>query len=327
MTLLYPQYLYLLGILPLVAGWYIYRRHSGHAALRISSMSFVSQRGGWRTYLRHFPIALRLVALALLIIALARPQSAGSWEEQDAEGIDIVLTMDISSSMLAMDFSPNRLEAAKRVATTFVSSREHDNIGLVVFAGESFTASPLTTNHATVINRLADMSPGIIEDRTAIGLGLVTAINRLRESDTESKVIVLLTDGSNNAGDVSPQMAAQLAASYGITIHTIGMGSLSGYAPVPIMSNGFARTQPMEVDLDEDTMREIARLTGGVYYRASDDNSLDAIYREIDKLETTKLQTRNYHIVGEHYGLFVLLALLMVLLEFALRHTLLRTNP
>lgn len=327
MTLLYPNFLYLLILLPIVLGWQIYRRHSGFASLRFSGGSFLPYHGGWRVHLINVPIGLRLAALALLIIALARPQREGSWEEQETEGIDIMLTMDISTSMLAMDFSPNRLEAAKRVATSFVSGREHDNIGLVVFAGESFTAAPLTTNHATIINRLTDMTPGIIEDQTAIGLGLITAINRLRESQTNSKVIILLTDGVNNTGDVSPLLAAQMAANYGITIHTIGMGSLSGAAPIPILSNGFARQQMVEVDIDEKAMQEIARLTGGLYYRASDDRSLENIYKEIDQLETTKLRTRSYHVIGEYYGLFVLWAVILTAIEYILRHTLLRINP
>lgn len=327
MTFLYPSLLYLLLLLPLVAAWYIYRRNTGHASLRTASLCFV-QHSGWRTHLRHLPIGLRLVALALLIVALARPQVKGSWEEHDAEGIDIMLAMDISSSMLSMDFQPNRLEAAKSVATSFVSSRENDNLGLVVFAGESFTACPLTTDHATLLNRIAEMQTGIILDRTAIGLGLVTAINRLRESKTESKVIILLTDGSNNAGDISPQMAAQLAATYGITIHTIGMGSLSGEAPYPMQSFfGDVRVRNVPVDIDEGTLREIAETTKGLYFRASDNKSLDAIYTEIDKLEKTKLKTRSYQSISERYHLFALWGLLLLLLEFVLRHTLLRTNP
>lgn len=315
-------------MLPLVIGWHVYRRHSGHASVRVSSLRFVGPKRGLRTYLIHLPLVLRVAALALLIIALARPQSTGSWEEHDTEGIDIMLTMDLSSSMLSMDFTPNRLEAAKRVASTFVAHREYDNLGLVVFAGESFTASPLTTDHASLLNRIAEMRIGIIEDRTAIGLGLVTAINRLRESKTPSKVIILLTDGSNNAGDISPQMAAQIAQTYSITIHTIGMGSLSGEAPYPVQSFfGDTRVRNVPVDIDEDTMREIAQTTGGLYFRASDDASLDAVYQEIDKLEKTKLQTRSYHTVSERYQLFALWGLLLLLVEFILRHTILRTNP
>lgn len=328
MTLLHPSYLYLLLILPILAGWYIYRRHKGHASLRIPSLRLVAGASGIRTYLRHFPLALRLIALALLIIALARPQSTGNWEEIRTEGIDIMLTMDLSTSMLAMDFSPNRIEAAKRVASSFVTARKHDNIGLVVFAGESFTASPLTSDHASLLNRISDMTIGIIEDRTAIGLGIVTAINRLRESQTSSKVIVLLTDGTNNSGDISPEMAADIAKNFGITIYTIGMGSLSGEAAYPVQSFfGDTRIRNLPVEIDEKTMRAVAEKTGGLYFRASDDKSLDAIYKEIDKLEKTKLHARSYHITSERYPLFALWALILLLIEFVLRHTLLRTNP
>lgn len=328
MTLLYPSYLYLLLLLPLVAGWYLYRRHSGHASLRIPAIRLVAKSKGVRPYLRHILLGLRLGALALLIIALARPQSTGNWEELDTEGIDIMLTMDLSSSMLAMDFSPNRIEAAKRVASSFVAAREHDNIGLVAFAGESFTASPLTSDHASLLNRISDMTTGIIEDRTAIGLGIATAVNRLRESKTASKVIVLLTDGTNNSGDISPEMAAEIAKSYGITIYTIGMGSLTGEAAYPVQSFfGDTRIRNLPVEIDEETMRQVAEKTGGLYFRASDDKSLDAIYSEIDKLEKTKLHARSYHITSELYPLFALWGLLLLLGEFVLRHTLFRTNP
>lgn len=327
MTFLHPSLLYLLLLLPIVGLWYWYRRSSGHATLRLTSIDLVGRSGGWRVWCRHSMIVLRLGAIALLILALARPQAVGGWSEQDAEGIDIVLTIDVSSSMEAMDFAPNRLEAAKRVAASFVASREYDNIGLVAFAGESFSASPLTTDHAALITRIRQMRTGIIEDRTAIGLGLATAINRLRDSHTPSKVIILLTDGSNNAGDITPTMAAELARSYGITIHTIGMGSLDGYALTPIVSGGFSRPVMMPVDIDEDTMREVATITGGQYYRASDDSSLEAIYTEIDKLEKVKLKARHYQTIHEEFPLLVLWAAILLLIEFVLRHTLLRTNP
>lgn len=327
-TFLYPKLLFLLLVLPLLIIWYVMRGRKEHASLRNTSLSLLGRKRGWRTKLLHLPFILRIASLALLIVALARPQSTGSWSESDTEGIDIVLTMDISGSMLAMDFEPNRVEASKAVAANFIASREHDNIGLVAFSGESFTASPLTTDHAQLLNRLATLYPGIIEDRTAIGLGLVTAINRLRESKAESKVIILLTDGSNNAGDISPQMAADLAQSLGITVHCIGMGTLAAEAPVPVQSPfGDTRVQSMPVDIDEPTLKDIASKTGGIYYRASNNTSLERIYQEIDKLEKTKLHTRNYQIVGENFGLFALMALALLLIEFVLRHTLLRTNP
>lgn len=326
MYFLYPKILYLLLVLPLIIGWYLYRRHTGHATL-LYTRERIGKRG-WRTKLLALPMTLRLGAIALLIMALARPQSKGGWDEMNTEGIDIMLVMDLSSSMYAMDFSPNRIEAAKRVAITFVQNRPYDHIGLVAFAGESFTASPLTTDHTSLINRISSMQIGLIEDFTAIGLGIVTAINRLRESEAESKVIILLTDGSNNAGDIAPLMAADLAKSFGITIHTIGMGSLSGSAPSPVESFfGDIRLRQIPVDLDEDTMQGIAERTGGSYFRASDDSSLEHVYSKIDKLEKTKLKAKRYHVTSEHYMQFVLWALLLVCIEFVSRLTWLRTNP
>jgi aerotolerance-related membrane protein batA len=284
-------------------------------------------RGGLRVYLRHSLFVLRLLALGLIIVALARPQSSSSWSEDRVEGIDIMLTMDISTSMLAMDFQPNRVEAAKEVAMRFIANRPNDNIGLVVFAGESFTACPLTQDHATLINRLREMTPGMIEDQTAIGSGLATAISRLKDSKTKSKVIILLTDGANNTGNISPKMAADLAKTFGISIYTIGVGSGAGEAPYPIQTALGVVVRNMPVDLDEPTMRQIADVSGGAYFRATDNESLSAIYQKIDQLEKTKLSTRNYHTTYEEFFVFVLAAALLLLLEFVLRSTVLRTNP
>lgn len=263
----------------------------------------------------------------MIIVALARPQSSSSWSEDRVEGIDIMLTMDISTSMLAMDFQPNRVEAAKEVAMRFIANRPNDNIGLVVFAGESFTACPLTQDHATLINRLREMTPGMIEDQTAIGSGLATAISRLKDSKTKSKVIILLTDGANNTGNISPKMAADLAKTFGISIYTIGVGSGAGEAPYPIQTALGVVVRNMPVDLDEPTMRQIADVSGGAYFRATDNESLSAIYQKIDQLEKTKLSTRSYHTTYEEFFVFVLAAALLLLLEFVLRSTVLRTNP
>ena len=328
MTFLYPKVLYLLLLIPALLLWYLLRGRKQHASLRIPSVAFLGKERGWRTHLIHLPFILRNLALVALIIALARPQSHGAWNESSAEGIDIVMAMDVSSSMLAMDFEPNRLEAAKKEAADFINTRENDNIGLVVFSGESFTYSPLTTDHAQVLNRLYTLEPGMIEDGTAIGLGLVTAVNRLRGSKAKSKVIILLTDGRNNTGDISPQTAADLAAALDINVHCIGMGTLAGEAPVPVASPfGVVRTQMADVDVDEPTLKTIAHKTGGLYYRATDNNALNHIYKEIDKLEKTKLKNKNYQVVGEDFPLFALIAALCILLEFILRNTLLRTNP
>lgn len=328
MTFLHPELLWLLLLLPVLLIVYIVWRRRQQASLRVPSLFFLSEvRGGLRVYLRHSLFALRLLALGLIIVALARPQSSSSWSEDRVEGIDIMLTMDISTSMLAMDFQPNRVEAAKEVAMRFIANRPNDNIGLVVFAGESFTACPLTQDHATLINRLREMTPGMIEDQTAIGSGLATAISRLKDSKTKSKVIILLTDGANNTGNISPKMAAELAKTFGISIYTIGVGSGAGEAPYPIQTALGVVVRNMPVDLDEPTMRQIADVSGGAYFRATDNESLSAIYQKIDQLEKTKLSTRNYHTTYEEFFVFVLAAALLLLLEFVLRSTVLRTNP
>lgn len=328
MTFLHPELLWLLLLLPALLITYIVWRRRQHASLRVPSLLFLrDMRGGLRVYLRHSLFVLRLIALGLIIVALARPQSSSSWSEDRVEGIDIMLTMDISTSMLAMDFQPNRVEAAKEVAMRFIANRPNDNIGLVVFAGESFTACPLTQDHATLINRLREMTPGMIEDQTAIGSGLATAISRLKDSKTKSKVIILLTDGANNTGNISPKMAADLAKTFGISIYTIGVGSGAGEAPYPIQTALGVVVRNMPVDLDEPTMRQIADVSGGAYFRATDNESLLAIYKKIDQLEKTKLSTRNYHTTYEEFFVFVLVAALLLLLEFVLRSTVLRTNP
>ena len=328
MTFLHPELLWLLLLLPALLIIYIVWRRRQHASLRVPSLLFLrDMRGGLRVYLRHSLFALRLLVLGLIIVALARPQSSSSWSEDRVEGIDIMLTMDISTSMLAMDFQPNRVEAAKEVAMRFIANRPNDNIGLVVFAGESFTACPLTQDHATLINRLREMTPGMIEDQTAIGSGLATAISRLKDSKTKSKVIILLTDGANNTGNISPKMAADLAKTFGISIYTIGVGSGAGEAPYPIQTALGVVVRNMPVDLDEPTMRQIADVSGGAYFRATDNESLSAIYQKIDQLEKTKLSTRNYHTTYEEFFVFVLAATLLLLLEFILRSTVLRTNP
>jgi batA protein len=328
MTFLHPHLLWLLLLLPVLLLIYVLWRRKQQASLRMPSLHFLDGiGGGMRVYLRHSVFALRLLALGLIIIALARPQSSSSWSEDRVEGIDIMLTMDISTSMLAMDFQPNRVEAAKEVAMRFVANRPNDNIGLVVFAGESFTACPLTQDHATLINRLRAMTPGIIEDQTAIGSGIATAIGRLKESKAKSKVIILLTDGANNTGNISPKMAADLAKTFGISIYTIGVGSGAGEAPYPIETPFGTVVRNMPVDLDEPTMRQIAEISGGAYFRATDNESLSAIYKKIDQLEKTKLSTRNYHTTYEEFFIFVLVAALLLLIEFVLRSTLFRTNP
>ncbi len=241
-----------------------------------------------------------MIALTLLIIAIARPQTTNSWSKDAVEGIDIVLAIDISGSMLAMDLQPNRIEAAIDVAHKFIQSRPNDNIGLVAFSGESFTMCPLTTDHAVLLNRLEDSKVGLLEDGTAIGLGITTAVSRLKDSKTKSKVIILLTDGSNNRGDITPKMSAQLASTFGIRMYTIGVGT-RGEAPYPVPTAFGTRVQMMPVDIDENILTEMADLTGGKYFRAVDNHSLNEIYREIDQLEKTKLSTQSFHTKHEEF--------------------------
>lgn len=312
-----PHFLWaLLLLLPLVA-WYIYRLRKGEGSLQFSSLEAL--RGAprsWRYYMRHLPFLLRLAALSLIIIALARPRSSEQNSHTSSEGIDIVLSLDISGSMLARDFRPNRLEAAKQMAGEFITDRTGDRIGLVVFAGEAFTQIPLTTDYATLQTLLGRLESGIVEDGTAIGNGLATAINRLRESDARSKVIILLTDGVNNRGQIAPLTAAEIAREQGIRVYTIGVGS-RGEAPYPTY-DGFGRliyvNQPVEID--EKTLQEIARLTDGAYFRATGNNALREIYKEINQLEKSKVEITEFTTYTEHFVPWILGAILLLLLEF-----------
>jgi len=283
--------------------------------------------GSSRIWLRHMLFLFRLLVVALLIIVLARPQSSNRWESVTTEGIDIVMCMDVSGSMRAMDFRPNRLEAAKDVGIEFVNARQDDRFGLVVFAGESFTQCPMTTDRAVVVNFLKDIDFGVIEDGTAIGMGLATAVNRIKESRAVSKVIILLTDGVNNSGDVGPVTAAELAANFGIRVYTIGVGT-QGSAPVPVQ-DAFGRmvTRNMPVEIDEDVLRKIAETTGGSYFRATDNHKLREIYQQIDQMEKTRLDVKQFSKKKEEYFPFLLAAMLILLLEIMLRYTIFRTIP
>ena len=280
----------------------------------------------YKHYLRYLPLALHLLALAALIIAIARPQKSDSWSNQTTEGIDIVMSVDISSSMLAEDLKPNRLRAAKKVATEFISSRRNDNIGLVVFAGESFTQCPLTINHAELINLLNGIESGMIEDGTAIGSGLATAVNRIKDSKAKSKVIILLTDGSNNRGQIAPSTAGEIAKSFGIRVYTIGVGT-RGMAPYPFQTPYGVQYQDVEVDIDEESLKNIAETTGGEYFRATDTKSLSSIYREIDKLEKTKIEVKEFSKKEELYHWFVLVLVVCLIGEITLRNTVFKSIP
>lgn len=278
-------------------------------------------------YLRHLPIVLRSLAVVLIAVALARPQSAQHNSNSTTEGIDIVMSLDLSGSMLARDFTPDRLGAAKEVASNFIMDRPNDRIGLVVFAGESFTQCPLTTDKRSLLNLLGSVKSGMIDDGTAIGNGLATAVNRLRESKAKSKVIILLTDGINNSGQIAPLTAAEIAQSYGIRVYTVGVGTM-GMAPYPVIDMwGHLSFQPMKVEIDEKMLSLIAQMTGGKYFRATDNRRLKDVYDEINQLERSKVEVENFTRYQERFTLFVVLALILLVGEFALRQTWLRRLP
>ena len=323
-----PTYLYLLLLLIPMIGWYIWKLCKSQASLQVSSSEAFDAPGAtsWKEYLRHVPFILRMAAVAVLIIILARPQSTNSWQNTSTEGIDIVLAMDISSSMLAQDLKPNRLEASKDVAASFINGRPNDNIGLVVFAAESFTQCPLTTDHTVLLNLFKDIQPGIIQDGTAIGLGLANAVSRIKDSQAKSKVIILLTDGVNNAGEIAPVTAAEIAKTFGIRVYSIGVGT-QGMAPYPFQTAFGVQYQDIPVEIDEATLKQVAATTGGQYFRATDNASLKEIYSEIDKMEKTKISVQQYSKKQEEYKNWALLLFALLLVEILLRNTLLRNIP
>ncbi|MDR0430666.1 MAG: VWA domain-containing protein [Tannerellaceae bacterium] len=323
-----PTYLYLLLLLVPLIGWYIWKLNKSQASLQVSSSQVfdLPEANSYKVYLRHIPFVLRMVAIALLIIVLARPQSTNSWQNSSTEGIDIMLAMDISGSMLAQDLKPNRLEAAKDVAASFINGRPNDNIGLVVFSGESFTQCPLTTDHTVLLNLFKDIHSGMIDDGTAIGLGLANAVSRIKDSQAISKVIILLTDGSNNMGEIAPVTAAEIAKTFGIRVYTIGVGT-KGMAPYPFQTAFGIQYQNIPVEIDESTLKQISSITGGQYFRATDNASLKEIYSEIDKMEKTKISVQEFSKKQEEYKHWALLIFALLLVEILLRNTLLRNIP
>ncbi len=327
MILAKPEYLFLLLLLIPAIIWYILKRKKRYAAIQVSnSFPFENSKKSWKERIEHLPFIIRIIALILIIIVLSRPQSTNSWQNVTSEGIDIVLALDISSSMLAEDLKPNRLEAAKTVAANFISGRPNDNIGLVVFAAESFTQCPLTTDHTVLLNLFGGIKSGIIEDGTAIGLGLANSVSRIKDSKAKSRVIILLTDGTNNRGDIDPVTAAELAKTFGIRVYTIGIGT-RGKAPYPFQTAYGVQYQNIDVVIDEEPLKQIAGVTGGEYYRATDNNSLKGIYNEIDKLEKTKFNVKEYSKKNEEYRIFAIAALIFLLMEIFIRITVLRRIP
>lgn len=316
----------LILLIPLVV-WYILKHNRMKPSIQVSATEHLSQLGDtWKVKMRHSTFVIRVLALIFLILVLARPQSINNLRSETSEGIDIMLALDLSSSMLARDFHPDRLEAAKDVAIEFISGRPSDRIGLTVFSAESFTQCPLTIDHAVLINLLKDLKSGMIEDGTAIGLGLATAVSRLKESEGKSKVIILLTDGVNNRGSIAPVTAAEIAKTFGIRVYTVGVGT-HGTAPYPIETPFGLQFQNMEVEIDEAVLTDIAKMTDGKYFRATNNEKLRDIYLEIDKLEKSKIEISEYSKRTEEYLWFAIIAGLLLALELILRFTIVRTIP
>ncbi|MBQ9356384.1 MAG: VWA domain-containing protein [Prevotella sp.] len=325
------EYLFLLLLIIPYILWYVMWRKKTEPTIRMADTFALSRaQRTWRVRFMPVQAVLRVLAFALLVLAMARPQSRNSWEEQSVEGIDIMLAIDISSSMLAEDINPNRIEAAKKVAAEFISDRQNDNIGLTIFAGEAFTQCPMTIDHSALLALLQHVSDyvgsGAVVDMTAIGMGLTNAISRLKDSHAKSRVVILLTDGSNNYGEISPLTAADMARQLGIRIYTIGVGT-DGTASRPTVVGGTVQHLVLPNDLDEGTLSQIARNTNGRYYRATNVEQLRNIYSDIDKLEKSKLDVQRYSRVHDEYQVFVIGAIIALLLELLLRITLFRRIP
>ena len=324
----YPDLLWLLVIPALLVLHYIYLELSErHPHFRVStSVPWTAGGRSFMAMLRHVPFILRIFALSMIIVAIARPRSSEEMERVDTEGIDIVLAMDVSTSMLARDLTPDRISASKDIAIEFIAQRPTDRMGIVVFAGESFTQCPLTTDRATLINLMKEVQTDLIEDGTAIGNGLATAVARMKDSDAKSRVVILLTDGVNNRGEISPQMAAEIAKTYGVRVYTIGVGK-EGMAPYPVMTPWGVEVQNVKVEIDETLLAEIAESTGGRYFRATDNTKLAEIYSEINKMEKARTTVDSFPIYKELFVQYALLALLAILLELVFNWFIIRRLP
>ncbi len=322
-----PEFFYLLLVIAPMLAWYIFRQKKNTASIQISSTASVFKAPkSLRHYLRHLVFLLQVLAIVAFTVVLARPQSSRNWENVTTEGIDIVVALDISSSMLARDFTPDRLEAAKNVAMEFISGREYDRMGLVVFSGEAFTQCPLTTDRSVLLNLFKDIESGMIEDGTAIGNGLATAVARLKDSEAISRVVILLTDGENNSGEIAPVTAAEIAKTFGIRVYTIGVGSV-GTAPYPVQTPYGTQLRDMEVKIDEETLQEISSITDGRYFRATSNTKLEEIYKEIDQLEKSKIEVREFSRKSEEFLPFALAGILLVILSLLLKTTIFRSIP
>jgi len=323
-----PEFFWLLLLLPLMLLWYWFWNKKSQANVTFSTTIAFKKTKSWSDALYHLLFVLRMIAIALIVVALARPQThSENAKTKITDGIDIVMAIDVSASMLSQDLKPNRFEALKKVASQFVKDRPNDRIGLVIYAGESYTKTPVTTDKSIILNALSEITYGQIEDGTAIGMGLATAVNRLKESKAKSRVIILLTDGVNNTGFIDPQTAAELAAEYGIKVYTVGIGT-NGMAlsPYALNADGSIIYRMQQVDIDEPLMKKIAQVTKGRYFRATNNQKLQQIYDEINQMETTKIEEFKYTEVDEKFRWWVLVAGLLLLLEFVLKHTLLRND-
>jgi Ca-activated chloride channel family protein len=324
----YPKILFLLMLLLPMLAWYILKQRKTIPTVQMSNIQSVKGLPlSFKLILGHILFGFKLIAIAFLIIVLARPQSSNSYENISTQGIDIIIALDISGSMLARDFKPDRLEASKDVATEFIAGRSNDRIGLVVFSAESFTQCPLTTDHAVLMNLFREIKSGMIEDGTAIGVGLANAVKRLKDSEAVSKVIILLTDGVNNQGAIDPLTAAELAKTFGIRVYTIGVGT-QGTAPYPVQDFfGNMVFQQMQVEIDEPTLQHISDITGGQYFRATNNDKLRQIYKEIDTLEKSKISVKEFSRKEEEYLPYAIAAFILLLFDFILRKTILRSIP
>jgi len=321
-----PWLLLLFLVIPFLIYWKFHQGKKQVAAIRISSTKGLGNSRSWKNTVQHFPFVFRMFALACIIVALARPQVKYDETQTEGEGIDIILCIDVSGSMTAQDFQPNRMEAAKKVAEDFVDNRPNDRIGVVIFAGESFTQCPLTTDHYVLKSQIAQIRNGLLEDGTAIGSGLATSVDRLRNSKSKSKVVILLTDGINNGGLIDPSTAKEIAKAFKVKVYTIGVGT-DGYAPTPVSTPMGIVMQNQKVSIDEKLLQNIATETGGKYFRATDNQSLEKIYSDINQLEKSKVEVTSFHRYTEKFYPFIFAAMALLLIEIVLRYTLFKKFP
>lgn len=323
-----PEWFWAMLLLPILAFYYYKRNKDKSIEFNYSDLSRIEVPGSSaKARLIHFPFVLRCAAIAVMVTALARPQSTLSWQDVTTEGIDIVISQDVSLSMLAQDLKPNRIEASKNIAADFSDQRPNDRVGLVVFAGEGFTQCPLTTDHSVLKNQISEVKCGKLADGTAIGMGLATAVNRIKDSKAKSKVIILLTDGENNAGNVAPETAAEIAKAFGIRVYTIAVGTRGmAYSPIGVYPNGQYVFDYIPVNIDEVLLKKMAQITGGKYFRATSNQALKNIYSEIDKLEKSKIEVTEFRKRKEEFRILLLIAATLLLGEFLIKHLYLRSS-